>query len=670
VVEAAALLGRHFDWELLPGIAEVDGRAAVEGLRAAVDQQLVAVDGGRFTFRHALTREAVLDGLLPPDLAHLAGRAWPAVERAHPGLPGAVCELAAALAEAAGHPVAAAVRLLESARRALGAGALASAESTARRARDLAGEDEDVALDADEVLVRVLVAAGQPRDALDLGRGLVARMTEAGADPARRATLLVALARAGLAAGDDAGAARDAEAARAEGGDPVDEALTARIDAVAAHVALEQVRLDDAAGLAHAAVRAARATDQPAVECEALEVLGRVARVREPERAESWFRAEAETARRAGLPGWHLRAQHELALQDWDPAALRRTRDLAERYGALITVAVMDLSLADLALGAFDRDGARAAAEACVAASRRYGLATEPVAQLWLAGAHALADDEAAMHATIERALAPDPGDPRILGDLYGRVLTKHAFVRDDLDALRGHLDTMIEHVRAAPPSKSVFPGRVLWATLHAAEDDDLGAAARAEYAAAAAQIGMPMFLDYVDAVDAVGLGRTGDAAGATALMARARTALRREERAPGFRHCQQLLVAVAALRDGWGDPVGWLRESEAFFAAGGYGRTARRCRLLLAAAGSPVPRRGRGDSAVPPSLRALGVTSREVDVLKLVAAGLSNREIAARLYLSPKTVERHLASLFDRSGVRDRRALVGVARAHGVEDG
>jgi DNA-binding NarL/FixJ family response regulator len=72
----------------------------------------------------------------------------------------------------------------------------------------------------------------------------------------------------------------------------------------------------------------------------------------------------------------------------------------------------------------------------------------------------------------------------------------------------------------------------------------------------------------------------------------------------------------------------------------------------------------------VPPSLRALGVTSREVDVLKLVAAGLSNREIGARLYLSPKTVERHLANLFDRAGVRDRHALVGVARAHGIEDG
>ena len=70
------------------------------------------------------------------------------------------------------------------------------------------------------------------------------------------------------------------------------------------------------------------------------------------------------------------------------------------------------------------------------------------------------------------------------------------------------------------------------------------------------------------------------------------------------------------------------------------------------------MPRRGRGESEVPASLRALGVTSREVDVLKLVVAGRTNKEIAAELYLSPKTVERHLSSLFDRIGVRNRQDL------------
>jgi DNA-binding NarL/FixJ family response regulator len=76
------------------------------------------------------------------------------------------------------------------------------------------------------------------------------------------------------------------------------------------------------------------------------------------------------------------------------------------------------------------------------------------------------------------------------------------------------------------------------------------------------------------------------------------------------------------------------------------------------------VPRR-RGSTEVPPALRAVGVTGREVDVLRLVVAGRSNKEIAAALVLSPKTVERHLSSLFNRLGVRDRRALAAVGVEH-----
>ena len=155
------------------------------------------MNGDGFVFRHALTREAVLGDLLPPERRRLAEQAWPAVERAHPGLPGAVCELAAELAEAAGAPAAAAERLVESARRALAAGALATAEGTARRARRLAPPDEPVARDADETLVRVLVAAGKPVEARELGHALLPLLA-----PAHRADLLVGLAHAALTAGD------------------------------------------------------------------------------------------------------------------------------------------------------------------------------------------------------------------------------------------------------------------------------------------------------------------------------------------------------------------------------------------------------------------------------------------------------------------------------------
>jgi DNA-binding CsgD family transcriptional regulator len=664
VIGAAALLGRRFEWELLPGVAEVDGRTAADALRAAVDAQLLDTDGDGFAFRHSLTREAVLGDLLPPDRRHLARRAWDAVERSRPGLPGAACEQAAELAEAAGDPAGAAERLVESARRARDAGALVSAEATARRATDLA--PAEVAPDAGEMLVRVLVAAGKPAQARTLGLGLVP-----GLAPGRRADLLAVLARAALASGDPAAAEDDIAAARAALAADPDPAVGARVDAAAAFAALDRGRPADAAALADVALAGSRG--QPEVECEALEVRGRVARVTDIDAGRAWFQRAADAAERAGLAAWHLRAQHELALLAWpsgDMGPLRETRDLAARYGALVTVAVMDLSLADVALVGWDRAGCLAAAAACAEASRRFGLATEPVAQLWLAGAHALAGDDAAMDAAAAQALARDPADPRILGDLHGRVLATRCLVADDLAGLRAHLDTMMEYVRVADPATSVFPGRVLWATLHAIGDDDLGAAARAEYSGAADASGMAQFLGYGDAVEAVALGRAGDAGGATELMTRARERLRGSPLGQGMTHAQQMLVADAARRDGWGDPVAWLRECEAFFAAGGYDRTARRCRLLLAGTGAPVPRRGRGASAVPATLRALGVTSREVDVLRLVVDGLSSREIGQRLYLSPRTVERHIGSLFDRTGVRDRAALREVARAHDLQTG
>jgi DNA-binding NarL/FixJ family response regulator len=70
-------------------------------------------------------------------------------------------------------------------------------------------------------------------------------------------------------------------------------------------------------------------------------------------------------------------------------------------------------------------------------------------------------------------------------------------------------------------------------------------------------------------------------------------------------------------------------------------------------------PRDG-GDPDLP------GLTAQELRVARLVASGLSNREAAARLYLSPKTVEYHLASVFTKLGVRHRQQL--TARIHGRE--
>jgi DNA-binding CsgD family transcriptional regulator len=87
----------------------------------------------------------------------------------------------------------------------------------------------------------------------------------------------------------------------------------------------------------------------------------------------------------------------------------------------------------------------------------------------------------------------------------------------------------------------------------------------------------------------------------------------------------------------------------------------------LLRRAGVTVPRR-RGDEVVPPTLRAAGITGRELEVLRLLAEGLSNQEIAARLYLSPRTVERHVANLTVKAGVGRRAQLVAFAARSAAE--
>jgi DNA-binding CsgD family transcriptional regulator len=77
------------------------------------------------------------------------------------------------------------------------------------------------------------------------------------------------------------------------------------------------------------------------------------------------------------------------------------------------------------------------------------------------------------------------------------------------------------------------------------------------------------------------------------------------------------------------------------------------------------VPRSGRGSASVPAQLSRLGVTSREMDVYLLIGRGYSNSQIAEQLYISPKTVETHVASLVAKTGQRGRRELVAHAARH-----
>ena len=60
-------------------------------------------------------------------------------------------------------------------------------------------------------------------------------------------------------------------------------------------------------------------------------------------------------------------------------------------------------------------------------------------------------------------------------------------------------------------------------------------------------------------------------------------------------------------------------------------------------------------------------LTAREIEVLRLVAAGRTNRLIAEALKLSEKTVDRHLSNIFDKLGVSSRAAATACAIQNGL---
>jgi DNA-binding NarL/FixJ family response regulator len=64
---------------------------------------------------------------------------------------------------------------------------------------------------------------------------------------------------------------------------------------------------------------------------------------------------------------------------------------------------------------------------------------------------------------------------------------------------------------------------------------------------------------------------------------------------------------------------------------------------------------------------QTLGISERELEVLALLAAGRSNKEIANRLAVSPNTVKTHVAKLFEKLAVRRRTAAILRARELGM---
>ena len=105
----------------------------------------------------------------------------------------------------------------------------------------------------------------------------------------------------------------------------------------------------------------------------------------------------------------------------------------------------------------------------------------------------------------------------------------------------------------------------------------------------------------------------------------------------------------------------------------GGTSAAARRAAARRAAARRAAARRRRhvGSPGPGPAARPTvppdGLTQREAEILSLIAQGLTNGEIAERLFLSNHTIKTHINRIFAKTGSRDRVAAIGYAQRHHI---
>jgi len=674
---AAAGVGR-VSHELLAAASGLDDGALSAALRPAVAAGVLVVDGGGYRFRHALISEAVRDDQLPGERAAAHRRFAHALESGHvlAANGGGPAELAFHW-HAAGDPS----RALEAAWQAAGdAGArLAYAErlDVLERVIELWAQVPDAArrIGCDRpVVVDAAVAAAVEAGELERGVALAtAALAGAEGDPVRtarllgqRAPMLAGLGRAGEL--DDLSAA----VRIAPPGHPVRAVV---LCALASRL-LSVPRSDEAEEAAAEALDIARAAGDARIEAQALILLaGR--RVRRGDLAAELPRlAEAEeAAARLGAHGVRLQAIATqatvlVAFGEYERAAERARHGtaVAQSIGLARTHGVVGGSLLATALieaGRWD--------EATSAVEHALDHTPAPVLQIplvCLRAAIALARGDTAPAekalAFTREALAPgvrpavDPWLPlRLEAELrlaQGRVAEAAAVVERglaDADLRRserftwpmlvvaaqvaaagapGLLDELRHRAAESPVTGPVLRGLAL--TFGAEADRAAGIVVRSECDEAVAaweQVGNPYRL-------------------ARALMGAAEAAAADGDRPAAAVHVRR----AAEIADRLGARP--LREQADWLA--------RRARLTLA--GDPAaPAAEPGEHAQ----REYGLTARELEVLRLLALGRSNRDIAAELFISAKTASVHVSNIMAKLGVASRVEAAAIAYRLGLGD-
>jgi DNA-binding CsgD family transcriptional regulator len=669
LLSLAAVLGRRFSLTVLRRTTGADDRTILANLHAGVAAQLVTPDEPApdwYAFRHPLTAEALLAALSPGQRGELSDRAADAVEHLYPGLPGDWCQLVASLRLASGDQDRAGELFAEAGRRAMEDGAAASAVALLDRAHGLLSAAPDLGLRA-TTLERLLLALGET-GRFDRAFELVGALDELGeqglAAP-RWAGLHARLASVARLAGRvDDGTAHVA-AARALLGPHAGDEHTAPVDCIDAYLALSQPgpdRLQAAASLATRAVEAAERVPLPLVACDALQLLGVIAREHDLAESDTYFDRSGAIAERHHLPIKRLYAlvlrAGTACLLDGGVDELERAGAEASRLGAVTLVHEVDGSLALQAVlrGEYVRaagmidDGLRSTTRLRFDRLTRYLLM---------------------VRATLAAHRGDRPGMEAALADFHGRGGESYdlslayglagafcGLLEEDRAVADRELAQVLAYEERSPTTfhlagrnglhllLGVLDGRSGWEQQHAVTATAAG--------------GMRWNSHFVWLATAVLHGRDGSVADAERAMQRAAAA---GALFPMAAHLGLRLVADAAHDAGWGRPAEWLLAAERHFHDAGVPAVASACRASLRRIGASVPQRRSGVDRLPLSLRSLGMTVREFEVFQLLADRLGNKAIGARLHISPRTVEKHVASLMAKTRQPDRESLSVYAR-------
>jgi DNA-binding CsgD family transcriptional regulator len=661
LVMAGALLGSRFPLAVAQAVTGMPDRELLAHLQGPLAAQLVIADDETpdwYRFQHPLVQEALLRLLEPAERTRLARRTADAVAAVHPGLPGEWCQVAAALRLAAGERIAAGRLFAEAGRRCLVEGAANSAVTLLDRAWELLAEDDaGTRADALEPLIYALAEAGR------IDRALAAvKFVEqvAGAlDERRLARLHTRLAWAAMLAGELAEGLRRVRAARHLLGADALPADVAAVDVVAAHLELDRPgpdRLEQVETMARRAATVAESVPLPVVACQAWQLLGALVRQRDPAEATACLERSQTIAVEHDLPIWEIHALVRLgnddALREADTARLEQARTQATRIGAVTARYQAEASIALQALlrGDFDR-ATTLIGEVQAATSRLQLRETTEYVMLLRVVLAAHQGRRRDMDGALAQLVDAHGDQTRNIPRIHGLARAVCALLEENRSRAVDEMSQALV-ADARNPTTMQLTGRyglhLLLTALHGGTDD-------AERALSAPLTPFRWDRQFAVYGRAVLAGRAGDEDRANAAVAEA---LRVGQPYPMGRHLGLRLTAEAALVDGWGSPVDWLRTAEEHFHSADVAAVAGACRTLLRAAGVRVSQRRTGFRQVPGPLRSVGVTVREFEVLQLLVERLSNREIAERLYLSARTVERHISNLIVKTGLPNRIAL------------